>query len=122
MFRVACRTMSLKAIGLDAGIPYSTLRSYAGHNGETAEMPASAVYKLCGVVPNELLSLLLPEGKQVVSIPDGIDHDAISDLCQDYLRAKEAAHHPSSPAGREIAACEDGALSAKAACLKAVAA
>lgn len=39
MFRVACRAKSLKAISLDSAIPYSTLRSYAGHNGDTAEMP-----------------------------------------------------------------------------------
>jgi hypothetical protein len=44
IFRIALRDgLTLKAISLDSGIPYSTIRSYAGHNGEPAEMPVSAL-------------------------------------------------------------------------------
>src|SRR5687767_151425 len=50
IFRIAQRQgLTLKAISLDSGIPYSTLRGYAGNNGETAEMPVSALCKLAGV-------------------------------------------------------------------------
>ena len=114
IFRIAQREgLTLKAISLDSGIPYSTLRSYAGNNGETAEMPVSALYKLVGVIPDELLSLLLPEGRAIVSVPANLDHDEIAEAVQDYLHAKHAAHHPESPAGRDIADCERELLDAK---------
>lgn len=114
IFRIAQRDgLTLKAISLDSGIPYSTLRSYAGNNGETAEMPVSALYKLCGVIPDELLSLLLPDGRCVVQVPDEIDHDKIADAFTDYLSHKNAAHHPDSPAGRDIADCEREHLNSK---------
>lgn len=114
IFRIAAREgLTLKAISLDSGIPYSTLRSYAGNNGETAEMPVSALYKLIGVIPDELLSLLLPDGRLIVQAPADIDHDQIAEAMQDYLHAKHAAHHPESEAGREIGPGEDNVLRGK---------
>lgn len=114
MFRIACDPMryrlTLNAISSASGIPYSTLRSYAGHNGATAEMPLSAQYKLVGVMPAELLSLLLPDGHLIVQAPVEIDHDEIAEAFHDYLQAKERAHRPDSPAGRDIAPCEDSDL------------
>ena len=124
IFRLAARDhgLTLKAISLDSGVCYSTLRSYAGHNGEPAEMPVSALFKLIGVVPNELLSLLLPEAQAIVTVPTGIDHDELAELAQDYLAAKSKAHHPESEAGRDIGPGEHSALMGKAVALKAVAA
>jgi hypothetical protein len=114
IFRIAQREgLTLKAISLDSGIPYSTLRSYAGNNGETAEMPVSALYKLVGVIPDELLSLLLPEGRSIVLVPEQIDHDQIAAAFADYLHEKNQAHHPDSPAGRDIADCEREVLDDK---------
>lgn len=114
IFRIAQRQgLTLKAISLDSGIPYSTLRSYAGHNGEPAEMPVSALRKLVGVIPDELLSLLLPDGRAIVQVPESIDHDEICRGVQDYLREKAEAHHPESPAGREISDCERDRLDMK---------
>lgn len=114
IFRIATRQgLTLKAISLDAEIPYNTLRNYAGHNGETAEMPVSAIGKLVGVIPDELLSLLLPEGRVIVQAPREIDHDEIEDACRDYLETKGRAHHKDSPAGREISDCERAALGVK---------
>jgi len=119
IFRLACKDDTLKGISLESGIPYSTLRSYAGHSGEPAEMPVSALYKLIGVIPNELLSLLLPEGQRIVTVPENVDHDEIAEAFHDYLATKERAHHPDSPAGREIADCEDNILRGKFAQVKA---
>lgn len=115
IFRLAQRDhgLTLKAISLDSGIPYSTIRSYAGHNGEPAEMPVSALRKLVGVIPNELLSLLLPEAECIVSVPAGVDHDDFAGHCRDYLKLKDAAHHPESELGREIGPSEDKALTGK---------
>lgn len=111
IFRIAQRNgLTLKAIGLDSGIPYSTLRSYAGNNGTIVEMPVSALYKLVGVIPPDLLSLLLPEGYAIVRVPDGVDHDEIAPAVREYLSRKDEAHHPDSPAGREISDCEDREL------------
>lgn len=114
IFRLALREgLTLKAISLDSGIPYSTLRSYAGNNGETAEMPVSALRKLAGIVPDELLSLLLPDGRAIVQVPDEIDHDEIADAFAGYLKAKNDFHHPESEAGRDIGPNERAALDAK---------
>lgn len=114
IFRIAQRNgLTLKAISLDSGIPYSTLRSYAGHNGEPAEMPISALAKLVGVIPDELLSLLLPEGRAIVVVPEQIDHDQVAEAFHDYLTCKEQAHRPDSPGGREIVDCEDNVLRVK---------
>lgn len=120
IFRVAKSDhgLSLKTISADSGIPYSTLRSYAGNNGSTAMMPLDAQYALVGVIPDYLLSLLLPEGRSIVSVPDDIDHDALATLCRDYLATKDAAHGPSSPSGRDISGCEDDRLREKAAALR----
>lgn len=122
MFREAHRRgQSLKAIGLDSGIPYSTLRSYAGHSGATAEMPISCLRKLHGVISNELLSLLTGDGVQVVTASDEIDHDAFSEILRDYMDAKERAHRADSPAGPAICPTQEKPiLDAKAAGLKAV--
>ncbi|WP_230280242.1 hypothetical protein [Croceicoccus sp. Ery15] len=119
IFRVACKTRSLKAISLDSGIPYSTLRTYAGENGATAEMPVSAVRKLTDIIPDELLSLLLNDGRQIVKAPEGIDFDELADHMRDWLREKDHAHHADSPGGREIAPCEKEKLSARLAVVRA---
>lgn len=103
VFRLACDQnrygMTLKAIAMDAGIGYDSLRDYA--SGET-EMPLSALRRLIGVVPDDLLSLLLPDGRFIVQAPGEIDHDVISAGMRAYLKAKDEAHHPNSEAGRDI--------------------
>lgn len=114
IFRIAQRNgLTLKAISLDSEIPYNTLRSYAGCNGATAEMPVSALRKLVGVIPDELLSLLLPADRAIVQVPLGIDHDELADKFHDYLMTKTKAHCPSSPGGREITDEEDEELRSK---------
>tara|TARA_B100001057_G_scaffold454218_1_gene499816 strand:- start:612 stop:1019 length:408 start_codon:yes stop_codon:yes gene_type:complete len=119
IFRIAQRNgLTLKAISLDADIPYNTLRNYAGHNGATAEMPVSALGKLVGVIPDELLSLLLPVDRAIVQVPQGIDHDDIEEAYREYLNAKAAAHHKDSPAGREISDCERVTLDTKVTALR----
>lgn len=114
IFRVALRGgLTLKAISIDAGIPYNTVRSYAGSGCATAEMPVSAVRKLAGVIPDELLSLLLPEGRCIVQIPAHMDYDEFAVGCRDFTAEKDRAHHPDSPAGREISDCEAHRLRSK---------
>lgn len=114
IFRIAQRQgLTLKAISLDSGIPYSTLRGYAGNSGETAEMPVSALYKLVGVIPDELLSLLLPVGRAIAQVPEGIDHDELERALLDYVGTKADAHRPESPAGRDLSDCEIDKLNNK---------
>ena len=122
VMRIACDPvrfgLTLKEISEGSGIPYSTLRSYAGNNGEPAEMPLSALYKLVGVIPDELLSLLLPAGRMIVEVPAEIDHDEICEAAQELLIEKARAHHPESPGGREIVPEEDARLCEKTARLR----
>ena len=117
MFRLAARDcdLTIKAISLDSGIPYNTLRCYAGHKGAQAMMPVSALLKLVGVIPDELLSHLFePVGRHLVEdeTDDG-DHDSINPACIDFTAALARARHPDSPEGVNIAPCEDKELRAK---------
>lgn len=115
------RGITLKALSFDSGIPYSTLCSYfpGERNAVPALMPVSAQYALCGAVPEDILSQLLPEGRRIVRVPEQLDHDEVSEAIQDYLREKERAHHPESEAGREIGPNEDNVLRGKFAAVKA---
>lgn len=114
VFRLAARDhgLTLKAIHLDSGIDYDSLRRYA--SGEN-QMPVGALYALVGVIPAELLSLLLPDEHVIVRVPEGIDFDEFSAACREFVDAKEAAHHPESEAGREIGPTENVVLLGKAA-------
>lgn len=117
------RGIAMKAVSFDSGIPYTTLLSYFPEPGarDPALMPVSAQYALCGAIPADILSLLLPTGHVIVKAPEQIDHDEVSELVRGYLDTKEKAHHPDNPAGRDIAPCEDATLRGKVAHLKAVA-
>jgi hypothetical protein len=112
VFRLAQRDhgLTLKAISLDSGLGYTTVQSYA--KGE-AVMSIAGLFKLVGVIPDELLSLLLPDGRQIVQAPEEIDHDELCERMQDWLLAKAHAHHPESEAGREIGPNEDNLLRGK---------
>jgi hypothetical protein len=118
VFRLAQRdhSLTLKAISLDSGIGYTTIQSYA--KGE-AVMSIASLFKLIGVIPDELLSLLLPEGRVIVQAPAEINHDEIAPAMRDYLKCKDDAHHPDSEAGREIGTGEDNVLRVKFAKVKA---
>lgn len=109
--------ISLKAVSLDSGIPYNTLASYlpSDQNADPAQIPGGAIYSLVAgnALPLDLISLLMPEGVQIVRASEGLDHDEIEDLCRDYLSTKAKAHHKDSPAGRELSDCERDALAVK---------
>jgi hypothetical protein len=90
IFRLCERdySLSLKAISLDSGIPYDTLRSYARRD-DTAVMPVTAVLKLCDVVPDHLLSHLLdPVARHIASnqMQDG-DLDELGREAADFTNA-----------------------------------
>ena len=102
--------LTLKMIEADSGLGYDSLRNYA--SGDTI-MPLTALDALVGVIPDELLSLLLSEDRAIVRVPEGIDHDAIADWMVSYLAAKQQAHHPESECGPAIGPRENATLSAK---------
>jgi hypothetical protein len=113
IFRLAERDcgLCLKAISLDSNIPYETLRSYAGHKGAQAMMPVSALCKLVGIIPDELLSHIFePVGRIIDRPSDESDHDYTVANCIDFVARKQKAHHPESPEGEKIAPCEDSEL------------
>lgn len=107
------RGISLKAISFDSGIGYSTLVSYfpGERDREPATISGAALFALCGVLPADLISLILPDGFQIVRAPESIDHDALCELAAEYVSAKNRAHHPESEAGRDIGPGEEGRLS-----------
>ena len=118
IFRLAERDHGLtrKAINLDSGIDYDSVCNYA--KGET-QMSVGALVALVGVIPDELLSLLLPGGRVIVRAPESLNHDEIEEAARDYLGTKAHAHRPDSPAGREISDCEQEALDRKVVSLRA---
>ena len=117
VFRKACeRDLSLKVIAADSNVPYPTIQTWASGS---ALMSIAGLYALVGVIPDDLLSMLLPDGRQIVKLPEDLDHDALSDLAADYLTTKAAAHKADSPAGVAISACEKDVLDRKVVALRA---
>lgn len=119
------RGIALKAVSYDSGIPMPTLLSYfPGGEREPSVLPASALFKLLAgnALPHDILSLILPDGEQIVRAPEEIDHEDVENLCREHLALKGKAHHPESEAGREIGPNEAMALRQSAARLRAVAA
>ena len=121
VFRVATDPMryglTLKVIAFDSGIPDSTLRTYA--DGTTA-MPLFAFVKLCGVLPDELLSLLLPDTRAIVTVEAGGCPDTFARHCIDFTSTLAAARHPDSPAGVDLDLTERADLASVKARVKAV--
>ncbi len=116
------RGISLKAISLDAGMPYNTVVSYFPGDGRVpAGMPVSALFRLIGVVPADLLSLLLPHGHAIVAVPEGLDHDEVARAATEFVTAYAAARHHASESGVEIGPREAKALGGHATRLRAVA-
>lgn len=81
------RGLHLKLISMDSGIPYPTLLSYfpAGEH-EPANLPLSALHALAGNIPDDLLSLLAPDGFVMVraEFSDELEEEA---HCLERLRA-----------------------------------
>lgn len=113
------RGISLKAVSLDSGIPYPTIVSY--FPGEKDKVPATlsggALFSLCSTkaLPLDLLSLVLPDGFQIVHAPEGIDHGALATWAADYLAVKNAAHDPNSECAEAIGPREQALLDGKVA-------
>lgn len=115
MFRLAERdhALTLKAISMDADIPYNTIRSYSDVNGGTI-MPLDAFAKLVGVIPDYLLSHAFDSvGRALVPSSPDVDHDALAAECLAFVSEYGRARHPKSPGGVDIVPIEAAALSAK---------
>jgi hypothetical protein len=119
------RSIALKVVSANSGIPYSTLCSYFPGNErgivekQPAELPMGALYGLCGAIPDDLLNLLLPDGWAIVRVPAGVDFDEVSSACRDFISTKDQAHHPESEAGRDIGPGEQSVLNEKVVRLRA---
>ena len=102
MFRLAERNhgLSLKILSLESGIPHGPLRSYA----QGTAMPVSALVKLSGVIPNELISLMLDPGGKVLADAeqDETDIDDLARAAVDILQRYVSARHPDGPGGIRI--------------------
>lgn len=115
-FEANNRGLTIKVIHFDTGISTDTLRSWA--RGE-AVMSIAGLFGLVGVIPDDLLSMLLPDDRQIVRVPENLDHDDIETACRDFLTSKGQAHHPESECGREIGPGEKGTLDRKVVALRA---
>jgi hypothetical protein len=112
VFRLAARDhgMTLKAISLDSGIPYNTLRAYAGNSGEPSVMSLPSFIKLCGVIPDVLLSQLLELADRHLEQDEedeDTEFDDLADHGDNVARLVRQARHPASPGGTEIIATEE---------------
>lgn len=95
------RRIAIKSIQLDGGWKEpSTVLSYfpADPDREPSTMSVASLYRLIEgkALPADLLSLLLPDGWQIVRAPENVDHDAISDWAETYNAKKLAAHRKDS--------------------------
>jgi hypothetical protein len=109
------RGLAMKVVASDSGINPATLATYfpADPNADPAQIPGGAIHDLCGVLPADLLSLLLPDGFCIVRAPGAVDHDELATAVTDYLGAKQAAHHPESECGPAIGPRERAGLDSK---------
>jgi hypothetical protein len=104
------RGLPLKVCASKAGVSYSTFLSWFPASG-TPQIPSLACLPgLAKALPGDLLSMLVPDGFHIVPDPSGIDYDDFSAGCRAFIDAKEQAHHPESPAGRDISDCEKAVL------------
>jgi hypothetical protein len=104
------RSLPLKVCASRAGVSYSTFLSWFPAAG-TPQVPSLASLPgLARALPSDLLSLLVPDGFHIVPDPSGLDYDEFAAGCRAYLDTKDRAHHPDSPAGRDLSECEESAL------------
>ncbi len=122
MFRIAQDPtrygLTLKMIAADADLGLDSVRNYAA--GETV-MPLTALDALIEVLPDELLSLLVRDGRAIVKVPEHVDHNEAASGMLAYLADKAAAHHPDSEAGTDIGPNEDAHLRQRLTLVKAAA-
>lgn len=126
MFRLAASQhgFSQKVIHLETGMGVTTIGQYA--RGETA-MSGPAIIKLSSIkdFPAALLSDLLFDDlpRCVVNVGgDDGDHDTAAEHCDNVASLVRRARSPNSPAGVEIADCEDREIRVARAALQAKAA
>jgi hypothetical protein len=111
------RSIPLKVCASKANVSYSTFLSWFPAAG-TPQVPSlAALPGLARALPSDLLSLLVPDGFHIVPDPSGLDYDDFAAGCRAYLDAKDRAHHPDSPAGRDLAESEQAELDTKIAYL-----
>ena len=116
--QLIARGIALKFVAAKSGIPFPTLCTYFPGNERGAEprepvqLPSGALYKLCGVIPDDLLNLLMPDGFAIVRVPSGIDYDEISRWAHDFNAKKLAAHHADSECQEQIGPTERSELDA----------
>jgi hypothetical protein len=123
MFRIALDPtrygLTIKMIAADANLGEDSVRNYAA--GETM-MPLFALDALIDVLPDDLLSLLLPAGRAIVQVPEEVNHDEAAAGMLAYLSDKASAHRPDSEAGPAIGPNEDARLRKRLTIVAAVAA
>lgn len=119
------REIAIKAVQLDGGWkdPSTVLSYFPNPEGkkEPATMSVAALYRLISTkaLPIDLLSLLLPDGYQIVRVPEEVDHNEFADWVHEYLAEKARAHRPDSEDGPAIGPGEHNALCRKVVRLKA---
>lgn len=116
------RHIPLKVVSLDSGIPYQTIISYfpGEKDKQPAVMPLSAFYRLIGVLPRDLIDLLLPTGNIVIKVPEDVDFDDLAAKASDFVSSYIQTRHPDSEGGADLGTSETTNLSTKAAGLRAV--
>lgn len=107
------RRLPLKVCAAKAGVGYSTFLSWFPADG-TPQIPSLAYLGgLARALPADLFDLLLPDGFHMAPCPEHVDYDEFAKGCMAFLADKEAAHHPDSPEGRDLADCEKSKLDMK---------
>lgn len=114
IFRLAAHDhgLSLKAIGIDSGIPYTTLRAYSTG---AAVMPVTALIRLVGVIPDPLLSQLFgPVHRHLVEDEDDGCLDSLGNDADEVAAEVRRARSPTSPGGTDIVDIEEARIRSKA--------
>lgn len=102
--------LTITEIAESSGLDDSSVSNYSG--GVTT-MSLVALDALIDIIPDELLSELLPGERMIVRKPVGMNHEQAAKYMQEYLAEKMAAHHPESECGPAIGPGEDASLRTK---------
>lgn len=118
-FEIRRRGYVMKVLAAKAQMHNNTFLSYfpADQNAKPTQLSMGAFNQLdkTGALDADLIGLLLNDNRLLIETPAGLDLDNLAEQCHDFLQAKTAAHHPDSPAGRDLSECERADLAGKVA-------
>lgn len=108
------RRYSVKELSNGTGVADRMIECAMASGYDHRSLPDWALLSIGSFLGPEFVGSITRLIGMVVSYEKDIDHDGLAATCLDYASEHARARHPDSPAGVDIAPCEDASLRAKA--------